>query len=75
MKPVPRTKIGFDLLQGFLFLGESSKLSDFVPSDFQQTFIFLSISLFPVLWIRIGFSAYPDLDPAFYLKADPDPGR
>jgi hypothetical protein len=24
-----------------------------------------------VLWIRIGF--YADLDPAFYLNADPDP--
>jgi hypothetical protein len=26
-----------------------------------------------MLWIRIGFSADPELDPAFYLKADPDP--
>jgi hypothetical protein len=25
-----------------------------------------------VLWIRIGFKA--DLDPAFYVNADPDPG-
>ncbi len=25
----------------------------------------------PVLWIRIGFNAGPDL--AFYLNADPDP--
>jgi hypothetical protein len=27
-----------------------------------------------VLWIRIGFDAAPDPDPAFYLNADPDPG-
>jgi hypothetical protein len=25
-----------------------------------------------VVWIRIGFNA--DLDPAFYVSADPDPG-
>jgi hypothetical protein len=25
-----------------------------------------------VLWIRIGFNADPDPDPAFYLNADPD---
>jgi hypothetical protein len=71
MEPVPRTKEGFDLLQGFMFLGDPSKHSDFVPTELQQTFFFLSIALFPVLWIRIGFSAYSD--PAFYLKADPDP--
>jgi hypothetical protein len=31
----------------------------------------------PVLWIRIGFSADVDPDPAFYLYADlnPDPGQ
>jgi hypothetical protein len=29
------------------------------------------INLKPVLWIPIGFNA--DLDPAFYLNADPDP--
>jgi hypothetical protein len=27
-----------------------------------------------VLWIRIGFNANPDPDPASYLNADPDPG-
>ncbi len=26
-----------------------------------------------MLWIRIGFNADPDTDPAFYLNADPDP--
>ena len=30
--------------------------------------------LFPVLRIRNGFNADPDLDPAFYLNADPDIG-
>ncbi len=28
----------------------------------------------PVLWIRIGFNADPDPDPAFYLNADQNPG-
>jgi hypothetical protein len=27
----------------------------------------------PVMWIRIGFNADPDL--AFYLNLDPNPGR
>jgi hypothetical protein len=27
----------------------------------------------PVLWIRIGFNADVDPDPAFYLYADPNP--
>ena len=34
------------------------------------------IELFkPVLWIRMGFNADPDLDAAFNLYADLDPGR
>jgi hypothetical protein len=28
--------------------------------------------LFPLLWIRNGFNADPDRDPAFCLNADPD---
>jgi hypothetical protein len=27
-----------------------------------------------VFWIRIGLTADPDQDPAFYFNADPDPG-
>jgi hypothetical protein len=26
-----------------------------------------------VLWIRIGYNADPDPEPAFYLNADPNP--
>jgi hypothetical protein len=25
------------------------------------------------MWIRIGFNADPDPDPAFFVNADPDP--
>jgi hypothetical protein len=35
---------------------------------------FLLINMFPsLMWIRIGFSADLDSDPAFYLNVDPDP--
>ncbi len=27
-----------------------------------------------LMWILIGFNADPDMDLAFYLNADPDPG-
>jgi hypothetical protein len=28
---------------------------------------------FTELWIRMDFNPDPDMDPAFYLKLDPDP--
>jgi hypothetical protein len=28
-----------------------------------------------ILWVRIGFRANPDLDLAFNVNADPDPGH
>ncbi len=64
-----------NFLQGFLFLGDPSKLSDSAATDLQQTFFLFKHC--PVFWICIGFSAYPDPDPAFYPKADPgpDPGN
>ncbi len=27
-----------------------------------------------MLWVRIGFNADPDMDQAFYLNTEPDPG-
>jgi hypothetical protein len=56
-------------------VGPGDPSGSIILDPFQNVLHTENTALKPMLWIRTGFNADPDMDPdpAFFVNADPDP--